>query len=155
MRSECQIIKTSHSFLTVLLISHKLPVIAHSPITQKFLPDRSPITPHSSESVLSNFFLASEAVNLYLNSNIAFTDHFPSSVNKPSKLLITEYPSGRPCSPNTPNFLPPMWSPYIPPHPHTTSQRKNGTNYHYNLDILSTDNPSDTHHGNPPQVLIP
>ena len=79
MRTECQIIKTSHSFITVLLIYNKFPVIARL-LALQCLPYHSPIAPWSAEAVLSNLFLASEAENLNLPSKIAFTSPIPSSV---------------------------------------------------------------------------
>ena len=44
-------------------------------------------------------------------------------------------------------------SPERPPHPHNTSQRINGPNHHFNLGILSADDPSDPHYVNTPQVF--
>ena len=62
-------------------------------------------------------------------------------------------PSGWPCKPNPPNVLPPLWSPDIPPCLHTTSQRQNGPNYHFNLGLLSADDLPAPHCVNPPQVF--
>ena len=82
MRTDCQIIKTSHVFLTLLLIYHQLPAIAQSIALP--LPDHSLISPQSSESEMSNFFLASEAENLNPPSKIAFPDPVPYSVHEPA-----------------------------------------------------------------------
>ena len=71
MRAECQIIKISHSFLTVLIIYHQLPEIAQS-LAPQSLKNRSPVAPWSAESVLLKFFLASEAANFNPPSKIAF-----------------------------------------------------------------------------------
>ena len=60
VRTECRGLNNSCSFITVPLISHKLPAISLSIDTQS-LPSRSPMAPLSSEAVMSNFFLASEA----------------------------------------------------------------------------------------------
>ena len=80
---ECQRINTPHSFITVLLISYKLPVNAQLLATRS-IPDYSLIAPWSAEAVILNFFLASEATNVNTNSNIAFPDHVLFSVNEPS-----------------------------------------------------------------------
>ena len=112
------------------------------------LPNNSLIAPWSTESVLLNFFLSSEAENLNPPSKIAFPYPFPYPLNEPSKIFLTEYPPGWPFSPNPPNVLPPMRSPEIPHFPHTTSQRKNGPNCHFRLGILSSDD-----YENPPQVF--
>ena len=81
MRAECQIIKTSHSFLTVIMIWHKYPVIYWLLATWSF-PNHYPIAPQSDEAVLSNFFLVSEAENLNPTSKIAFPDPILSLVNE-------------------------------------------------------------------------
>ena len=72
MRTECQRINNSRSFLTVLLIYHKFPAITQS-LAPQYLPNRSPIPPQSVEAVLSNFFLVSEAENLNPPSKLAFS----------------------------------------------------------------------------------
>ena len=83
---ESQRINNSHSCLTVLLISHKLPAIDRS-LAPLSLPNFSPIAPWSDKSVLSNVFLASEAEKSNPTSNIAFPDPVTSSRNQPSKTL--------------------------------------------------------------------
>ena len=88
IRTECQIINTSHSFFTVLLISHKLPAIDQL-LAPQSLPNRSPIAPPSTEAVLSNLFLDSEAENLNPPSKIAFPGTVPYSVNEHSIILFT------------------------------------------------------------------
>ena len=123
MRTECQIILIHF----VLIIYHKSTWINHSLITLRLLPNRSPIALRSSEALISNCFLASEAANLNPLSKIAFHDIVPSSVNWPSKILLTEDPSGWPFSPNPPKFLLPLRIPSRPPSPNITSQRQNGT----------------------------
>ena len=87
MRMECQIIKTSHSFLTVIIIYDKSPAISQSLAPQSF-PYRPPINPRSAEYFPLKLFLASEDSHLNPPSNIAFPDPFPSSVNKPSKNFL-------------------------------------------------------------------
>ena len=105
------------------------------------------------EAVMLNFFLASEAANLNPPSNISFTSNIPSSVNETSNIFITKYSSGYPCSPNPPNFLPPLRSPERPPHPYTTSQIQSCPNYHFNLVLLSADDPTAPHYENHLQVF--
>ena len=95
---ECQRINNSHSFLTVLLISHKYPAIARS-LAPWSLPDLYPIAPWSAEAVMSNFFLVSEAAKMNPPSKIAFLT--PVCIQWMN--LITEYPSGWPWIPNQPN----------------------------------------------------
>ena len=51
MRTECQIIKTSNSFITVLLIYHKLPAIAQS-LSPRSLKNRPPTAPLSVPGIL-------------------------------------------------------------------------------------------------------
>ena len=82
MQTECQIIKASCSFLTVLPISHKFRTIFQS-LSPLSLPDHSPIAPSSAEDVLSNLLLASDAANFNPPSKISFPDPVPSSVNEP------------------------------------------------------------------------
>ena len=48
-----------------------------------------------------------------------------------------------------------MRSPERPPFPHTSSQMKNGPNYHFNLGLLSANDPLDTKYKKPPKVFQP
>ena len=153
-----------------------LPVFDRSLITPWLLPNHSPVKSCStlpsnfwyswvdgyteryssiwtSEDVLSEFFLASESAYFNNPSNVPFTAPVPSSVNEPSKIFLTEDPSGLPCSPNQPNVLPHLQSPEIPPRPHTTSQRKNGPNHHFHLGLISADDPPDPYYGIPPNCF--
>ena len=84
MRTDFQRINNYHSFITVLSISHKLPAISWS-IAPQSPPVCSPISPRYAESMLSKFFLASEAENLSPTSKISFPDSVTSSVNETSK----------------------------------------------------------------------
>ena len=77
MREKFQILGLIIHFLMYFRSS----LISRSSITQKFLPDISPIAPRSSEAVLSNFLLASYAKNLKPPSNIASPVPVTSSVN--------------------------------------------------------------------------
>ena len=93
----------------------------------------------TSEAVLLNFLLASEAENFNTPSNIAFTYIVHYSLNEPSKILLTKYPLDWPCIPNPPNILPPMQSSERPPCPRFTSQSKNGPKYHFHLGLIYAD----------------
>ena len=57
------------------------------------------------------------------------------------------------CNTNPQKFLPTLWITEIPPRPHTTSQRQNSPNCHFNLVLISSDDPPDPHYENPPQVF--
>ena len=74
-----------NSFLTVLLGSHKFSDIAQSLITPLLLPNQYQITPRSAEHVMLKFFLALEAENLSLFSNITVPVPVPSSLNETLK----------------------------------------------------------------------
>ena len=109
-------------------------------------------------SVLVNIYcwtssFALEASNLKHPSKISFTDIVPYSVNETSKILVTEDPSGWPCSPNPPNVLLPLRIPERHNFPHTNSQRQNGPNYHFRLGLLYAAYPSYSRYENPPQVV--
>ena len=52
-----------------------------------------------------------------------------------------------------PKFMPPMWISDRSPRPHTTLQRKNVPNCHFNLGIVSADEPPAPHYKNSPQVF--
>ena len=104
----------------------------------------------TAEYILSNFFLDSEASNLNPPSKISFPATFPYPVNETSRIFITEYPSGLPFIPNPTNALPHMWSPESPPCSHTTSQTKNGSNYHFRFGLISAADPLDPHYEPPP-----
>ena len=104
--------------------------------------------------MLSNFFLASEAENLNSTSRIDYPDTITSSVNEPSKILLTEDPSSLPCSPNPPNVPPRLGSPERPTHPHTNSQRQNSPKYYFHLVLISADDLPDHHYENPPKVFL-
>ena len=142
MQTECQIILINF----LLLFFHKLAGIAkRCPITifpppvfnPRSLPDCYPITPRSAQSIMSEFFLDLEATNLKPPSKIAFPAPIPYSINEPSRIFLTEDLSGLTLIPNPPNVLTPLRSTEIPPRPHTTSQRENGTNYQFFMGILS------------------
>ena len=150
--------KTIHWFITVLLIYHKLPSIDRY-LPPWSLPDHSLIYPPTSpwyvEDVLLKSFLDSEAEILNPPSKIAFTDPVPYSVNEISKTFLTEDTSGWPCRSNPQNVLPHIQSPEIPHCINKTSQRKNGTNFHFQLGIISTDDPPDSHYKPLPKYLYP
>ena len=157
MWTECLRITTYHSFLTVLPISHKWPMIAWSFANRSLknlLLNISPIALWYGEALLSNFLLAWKAATLKPTSNISFPYPFLFSVQEPSKILLTKYPPRWPCRPNPPNVMLHLWSQERPPCPHNTPQRKNGPSYHFILGLILACYLSAHHYENPPQVLI-
>ena len=80
----------------------------------------------TTEYVLSNFFLASDATNLNPPSKISFPGTFPYSVHESSKIFLTEYPSGWPCSPNPRNILPHLRSLKRHPRPPSCQEDPDG-----------------------------
>ena len=107
----------------------------------------------TTESVLLNFLLYSEATKLNNPSKISVPNPVPSSANESSKILLTEYPSGWNFCPNPPNVLPTLRSPYRPPFPHTTPQSQNVPIYHFHLGIISADDQPSPHYEDSPQVF--
>ena len=140
MQTVCWRINNYHSFLTVLLISHKSPVIAQL-LTPQSIPNCSlvywscadKILPCLKVCKLESSFKDSLSCSRYLFSKWTF------------KNIFTWDPSDWPCSHNTPNVSPPLRSPERPPRPHNTPQRRSGQNYRFHLGLLSTYNPPAPH----------
>ena len=152
MRTECKIIKTYHSFLTVLKISHKFPEIDQL-LAPWSLPDHSPISPQSLLGLLKlccqNYDFPQRLKTWTLLQRYHFLIPFPIQWMN----LLTEYPPGWHCSPNPPNVLPTLQSTERPHCPHTTSQIQNGRNYHFHFDLLSIDDPPAPHYENLPKCF--
>ena len=102
IHTECQIMKTYHSFLTVLIIYLKFPPISQS-INPQLLSNFSPISPHSSEGVMTIFLLPQGLKNWTLLQIYLFLFLFPlqwMNLQKYFSLKIHQYELAAPTHQN-------------------------------------------------------